>query len=105
MLIKFPLLPVGRMVLNKNPINYFAEVEQVAFGTGPIVSQKISRTNDYKQAGELYRSFEKWQRDDLILNLVTELKKCNPDIQARMVENFTKSDPEYGRRVQEGLRQ
>ena len=71
---KFPLLPVGRMVLNKNPINYFAEVEQVAFGTGvlvdglgSVVTQKISRTNDYKQAGELYRSFEKWQRDDLLL--------------------------------------
>ncbi len=25
------------MVLNKNPINYFAEVEQVAFGTGVLV--------------------------------------------------------------------
>ncbi|KAI6198317.1 Catalase [Aphelenchoides fujianensis] len=27
----FPLLPVGRITLNKNPTNYFAEVEQVAF--------------------------------------------------------------------------
>jgi catalase len=33
----FPLLPVGRMVLNKNPENYFAEVEQAAFGTGVLV--------------------------------------------------------------------
>ena len=34
---KFPWLPAGRMVLNKNPINYFASVEQAAFGTGVLV--------------------------------------------------------------------
>ncbi|KAI6174495.1 Catalase [Aphelenchoides bicaudatus] len=27
----FPLIPVGKFVLNKNPTNYFAEVEQIAF--------------------------------------------------------------------------
>jgi catalase len=34
---QFPFMPVGKMVLNKNPENYFAEVEQVAFGTGVLV--------------------------------------------------------------------
>jgi len=34
---KFPHLPVGMMTLNKNPENYFAEVEQSAFGTGVLV--------------------------------------------------------------------
>ncbi|WP_026700615.1 catalase [Salibacterium aidingense] len=34
---QFPWLPVGKMVLNKNPDNYFAEVEQAAFGTGVLV--------------------------------------------------------------------
>src|SRR6185295_3071745 len=34
---QFPFLPVGRMVLNRNPLNYFAEVEQAAFGTGVLV--------------------------------------------------------------------
>ena len=34
---QFPLLPIGNMVLNRNPENYFAEVEQVAFGTGVLV--------------------------------------------------------------------
>lgn len=28
---EYPLIPVGRMVLNRNPKNYFAEVEQIAF--------------------------------------------------------------------------
>ncbi|MFP3488413.1 catalase, partial [Staphylococcus sp. SIMBA_130] len=34
---QFPWLPVGKMVLNKNPENYFNEVEQVSFGTGVLV--------------------------------------------------------------------
>jgi catalase len=34
---KFPLMPVGKMVLNRNPENYFAEVEQAAFCPASIV--------------------------------------------------------------------
>jgi catalase len=34
---QFPLRPVGRMVLDCNPVDYFAEVEQAAFGTGVLV--------------------------------------------------------------------
>ncbi|WP_296148428.1 catalase [uncultured Flavobacterium sp.] len=33
----YPLLPVGEFVLNKNPENYFAEVEQAAFNPANIV--------------------------------------------------------------------
>ncbi|HEY6552684.1 MAG TPA: catalase, partial [Vicinamibacteria bacterium] len=32
-----PVSPVGRMVLNRNPDNFFAETEQVAFGAGHVV--------------------------------------------------------------------
>lgn len=32
-----PLIPVGRMVLDRNPENYFAEVEQAAFSPGNFV--------------------------------------------------------------------
>uniref|UniRef100_A0A4W3HQR9 Catalase n=1 Tax=Callorhinchus milii TaxID=7868 RepID=A0A4W3HQR9_CALMI len=28
---QYPLIPVGRLVLNKNPLNYFTDVEQLAF--------------------------------------------------------------------------
>ncbi|KAB8320773.1 catalase [Tolypothrix campylonemoides VB511288] len=197
---QFPLLPVGRVVLDKNPVNYFAEVEQAAFGTGvlvdgldfsddkllqgrtfsysdaqryrvgpnylqlpinqpktpvatnqrdgqmtyrvdgveagenphvnyepsslgglkeapksgkdhtpyvqgPVVRQKISRPNDYQQAGERYRTFHDEERDDLILNLVSALKQCDAHIQERMVEHFMQCDQEYGTRVREGLKQ
>jgi catalase len=70
---------------------------------GPVVRQKISRTNDYKQAGERYRTMEASERDELINNLVTQLKQCNPDIQERMIGHLTQCDQEYGGRVAEGL--
>lgn len=191
---RFPFLPVGKMTLNRNPTNYFAEVEQSAFGTGVlvdgldfsddkllqgrtfsysdtqryrvganylqlpinapntpvatnqeggqmlykvdrpdphvnyepstigglheapkkakdhepyvqgnIVRQKIERQNDYKQAGERYRLFEDWERDELISNLVSILSTCRKKIQDDMVSHLTKCDPEYGERVRKGL--
>jgi catalase len=33
----FPVMPIGRMVLNRGPENFFAESEQIAFGTGVLV--------------------------------------------------------------------
>jgi len=40
-----PVRPVGRMVLNRNPDNFFAETEQVAFRTANVVPG-IDFTND-----------------------------------------------------------
>nr|AFS60095.1 catalase [Apostichopus japonicus] len=34
---EYPLIPVGKMVLNRNPTNYFAEVEQIAFSPAHMV--------------------------------------------------------------------
>lgn len=34
---EFPLIPVGRLVLNRNPANYFAEVEQIAFAPSHLI--------------------------------------------------------------------
>lgn len=34
---EFPLIPVGRVVLDRNPSNYFAEVEQLAFSPANLV--------------------------------------------------------------------
>ncbi|MDF2679349.1 MAG: catalase [Brevibacillus sp.] len=191
---QFPFLPVGKMVLNKNPENYFAEVEQVAFGTGVlvdgldfsddkllqgrtfsysdtqryrvgsnylqlpinspkthvatnqeggqmlyrvdrsqphinyepstigglheakqdgkdhqpyvsgnIVRQKIDRTNDFKQPGDRYRIMEDWEKDDLIANLTDAMLSCDPRIQEKMINFFTKCDPEYGSRIKQGV--
>ncbi|KHJ80986.1 catalase, partial [Oesophagostomum dentatum] len=34
---EFPLIPVGKLVLNRNPKNYFAEVEQAAFSPSHVI--------------------------------------------------------------------
>ncbi|HVL22694.1 MAG TPA: catalase, partial [Thermomicrobiales bacterium] len=195
---QFPLRPVGMMTLNENPKDFFAEGEQIAFGTGVLVDgldfsddkmlvgrtfsysdtqryrvgpnylqlpvnrpvadvhtnqeggqmslgrderganpsvnyepsvlagvqeaddsyreyrpqvsgevlkAPIDRTNNYQQAGERYRTIEQWERDDLVLNLVTALSQCDPILQEKMVEHFTKCDAEFGQRVADGIRQ
>jgi len=40
-----PIRPVGRMLLNRNPDNFFAETEQIAFGTGNMIPG-IDTSND-----------------------------------------------------------
>lgn len=45
-----PVTPVGRMVLNRNPDNFFAETEQVAFCSGHVVPG-IDFSNDPLLAG------------------------------------------------------
>ncbi len=194
----FPLLPIGRMVLDRNPQNYFAEVEQASFGTGVLVDgldfsddkmlqgrtmsysdtqryrvgpnylqlpinspkkrvgtnqrdgqmtyfvdtggenphvnyepsslgglkeaargdnkdhtpyvegnlvrQKIDRENNFKQAGERYRTIEQWERDDLVFNMSDMLSQCNEDIQNRMLGLLRQCDEEYGQRVADGIK-
>lgn len=193
---QFPLLPVGRLVLDCNPSNVFAETEQSAFGTGVLVEgidfsddkmlqgrtlsysdtqryrvganylqlpinapktafatnqrdgqmaynvdpggknphvnyepssqggvreaerpsheyrqwveghvgryQTRKTAADYQQAGDRYRTFEDWERDDLIANLVDDMKQCPEDIALRMVWHFWHCDPDYGTRVAQG---
>lgn len=195
---RFPFLPVGKMTLDRNPANFFAEVEQAAFGTGVLVDgldfsddkmlqgrtfsysdtqryrvgtnylqlpinaprkavatnqrdgqmayrqdlveglnphvnyepssmnglkeaprsgkdhtpyysaslvrEEISRQNNFKQAGETYRNFEEWEREDLILNLSNTLAPARKEIQDKMVALLTQCDPDYGRRVEEGIK-
>jgi catalase len=194
---QFPLLPVGRFVLDRNPDNVFAETEQAAFGTGvlvegidfsddkmlqgrtlsysdtqryrvgpnylqlPINAPRVpARTNqrdgqmayrvddggdnrhvnyepssmgglreapkperdhrprvegnlgryqtsrtaaDYTQTGDRYRTFEPWERDELIANITDDLKQCPEHIRLRMIWHFWHCDADYGRRLAEGV--
>lgn len=49
----YPLIPFGRMVLNRNPKNYFAEVEQSAFSPGNLVPG-IASSPDKMLQGRLF---------------------------------------------------
>ncbi|WP_233584814.1 catalase [Aquabacterium soli] len=48
-----PVTPVGRLVLNRNPDNFFAETEQVAFCTAHVVPG-IDFSNDPLLAGRIH---------------------------------------------------
>ena len=48
-----PVLPIGKMTLNRNPDNFFAETEQVAFHPGHLVPG-IDFTNDPLLQGRLF---------------------------------------------------
>ena len=190
----YPLIDVGVMELNRNPKNYFVEIEQAAFspvnivpgmgyspdkmlqarlisypdahryrlgvnyeslpsnapkcpvhtynrdgsmrfddngGSGPnyepnsfggAVEQHryrelayratgdISRfdhregNDDYTQAGDLYRLLKPEEKDRLIHNIVTHMSTVPEYIQQLQISHFEKADPEYGRRVAEGLK-
>ena len=52
-----PITPVGRMVLDRNPDNFFAETEQVAFGVQNMVPG-IDFSNDPLLAGRIHSYFD-----------------------------------------------
>ena len=48
-----PIIPVGRMILNRNPDNFFAETEQVAFCVAHVVPG-VDFSNDPLLAGRIH---------------------------------------------------
>ena len=61
-----PVTPVGKLVLNRNPENYFAETEQVAFSPGHVVPG-IDFSNDPLLQGRLFSYLD------------TQLKRVGPN--------------------------
>lgn len=80
-----------------------AYAESEAPLTGPALRQKIEKTDDFTQAGERYRSYTKQEQDNLIRNLVNDLKQTSQDIQLRAICNFFRAGAEYGMRLAQGL--
>ena len=71
---------------------------------GEITRHKISKTNDFQQAGQKYRSLSKTDREHLVDNLAADLAHIDKSIQQRVIENLTKADPELGKFVATGLK-
>jgi catalase len=70
---------------------------------GRVTKAPIERENNYAQAGERYRTMDDWERDDLVLNLVTQLSDADDDVQERMLVHLSRCDEDYARRIAEGL--
>ena len=69
------------------------------------VQQPVRIKDEYRQAGELYRSLNKQDQDDLITNLLHDLSQITiPEVRScGAVTNFYKADKNYGTRLAEGL--
>lgn len=69
------------------------------------VQTRLSKPNNYKQAGEFYRSLGEVDRQHLIYNLTLDLSQVkNPVIVHKMIAHFTQADQDYGQRLAKALR-
>ncbi|OWA37200.1 catalase [Saccharibacillus sp. O16] len=70
---------------------------------GQVTRQRIAKTDDFSQAGDQYRSYTDQQRQNLLANLVNDLRQVNEDIQMRAICNFIRADRNYGISLAQGL--
>jgi len=80
-----------------------AHDEQGPVIEGRLTRKRISRTDDYTQAGERYLLSERWEKDELVANLVGNLSRCDRPIQERMLWHLFMAEDELGHRVGEGV--
>ncbi|PSN41548.1 Catalase [Blattella germanica] len=71
---EYPLIPVGKLVLNRNPTNYFAEVEQIAFSPANMIPG-IEPSPDKMLQGRLF-SYTDTQRHRLGANYLQIPVNC-----------------------------
>ncbi|WP_419870341.1 catalase [Chryseobacterium sp. CT-SW4] len=74
---------------------------QTVLPAGTTITQAtIDKENNFKQAGELYRSFSKKDQDNLIKNLGGQLNSVrDKKVVAKMISFFYQADAEYGKRL------
>ena len=100
----------GKVNYKKNSLNNDLPEECKAidavtlYAEGYIDKRKISKKNDYEQAGQLYCSFSDEEKDHLIDNLVDDLWNIDEGIQRKVVELLTRANKEYGERVRNSLK-
>ncbi|XP_069101601.1 catalase-like [Argopecten irradians] len=85
----FPLIPVGKMVLDKNPTNYFADVEQIAFSPAHMIPG-IEASPDKMLQGRLF-SYSDTHRHRLGSNYLQLPVNCPYKTSAR---NYQRDGPQ-----------
>jgi catalase len=72
--------------------------------SGSTQQQRIHRTMNFEQAGELYRSMSAKDKSDLISNLAGDLGQVkNSKVRDTMLSYFYKADADYGTRLSKAL--
>jgi len=84
----FPLIQVGKCVLNRNPVNYFAEVEQIAFTPANMVPG-IEASPDKMLQGRLF-SYADTHRHRLGANYAQLPVNCPKN----HVKSYTRDGPQ-----------
>ncbi|KAL0840073.1 hypothetical protein ABMA28_015392 [Loxostege sticticalis] len=91
---KYPLIPVGKLVLNKNPINFFAEIEQLALCPSNLVPKILggvdkmfeSRIFSYRDA-QFYRLGVNFNKISVNTPFQTEVLTYTRDGRAPVKDN------------------
>ncbi|RVE46856.1 hypothetical protein evm_008501 [Chilo suppressalis] len=86
---EYPLIPVGKLVLDRNPKNYFAEVEQVAFSPANLVPG-IEPSPDKMLQGRLF-SYSDTHRHRLGANYLQIPVNCPYRVK---VTNYQRDGPQ-----------
>lgn len=94
---EFPLIPVGKLVLDRNPKNYFAEVEQIAFSPSNMVPG-IEPSPDKMLQGRLF-SYSDTHRHRLGANYLQIPVNCPYRV---TVANYQRDGPQNITSNQEG---
>lgn len=66
---------------------------------GTTQQSKIQREQNFRQTGELYRSYSKKEQDDLVNSLGTSLAGSDKESKNIMLSYFYKADKDYGTRL------
>jgi catalase len=70
---------------------------------GAAGRQKIAKTNDFGQAGQVWRRFSNEEKDALVKNLTADLKQVAEATLLRAICNFYRADAELGQRLADNL--
>uniref|UniRef100_H2Y9Q3 Catalase n=1 Tax=Ciona savignyi TaxID=51511 RepID=H2Y9Q3_CIOSA len=88
----YPLIPVGRMVLDENASNYFAEIEQIAFSPSHLVPG-IEASPDKMLQGRLF-SYPDTHRHRLGSNYLQIPVNCPYNVRGGKVNNYQRDGPQ-----------
>ena len=93
--------PSAQSGLKEDPAYKYSESKFVNTAT---VQQKISKPNDFAQAGEFYRSLSETDKEHLIKNLAADLGQVTEkQVKLIMVGYFYRADADYGKRLATAL--
>lgn len=75
------------------------------YGDVSITQAKISKPNNFQQAGEFYRSLDERMKTNLVKNLIGDLGQVKDrEVQKIMTGRFYMADRDFGKRVAEALK-